>query len=188
MKRIILGSSSPRRKELLQSLDIQFEVRVKNTDESCPSNILAHDQALYVAKKKAAALRSELGADELLICADTVVVSEGLVMNKPQSEDEAFEMLTKLSGKTHEVVTGIVIESQQQQLTKSVVTKVEFTVIPASAIHYYIEKYKPLDKAGAYGIQEWIGYAFVKRIEGSYNNVVGLPTVEVYELIQQLNS
>lgn len=131
-------------------------------------------------------LRAELTDDEVLICADTVVIVNGLVMNKPQSEDEAFNMVKTLSGKSHEVVTGLVVCTKDQFLERSVVTTVEFIQIPDSAIDYYIQKYRPFDKAGAYGIQEWIGHAFVKRIEGSYNNVVGLPTAELYSMINSL--
>jgi septum formation protein len=188
MKKIILGSASPRRKELLTALDFKFEVRVKDTDESCPAEIPATDRAVYIAKKKAEALRGELNVDELLICADTVVIIEDTVLNKPQSAEDAFNMLLKLSGKSHHVVTGVVVCTKEQMIEKSVVTTVEFETIPLSAIEYYISNYKPFDKAGAYGIQEWIGYAYVKRIEGSYNNVVGLPTVELNQMIQVLNS
>lgn len=186
MKKIILGSSSPRRKELLASLDFPFEVRTKEIDESCPPDIPVLKRALYVARKKADELRSELKSNELLICADTVVIVDQHVMNKPQTHEDAFNMLTKLSGKVHLVATGIVVCTKDQQLEQTVITEVEFNEIPVSAIEYYVKNYAPFDKAGAYGIQEWIGYAFVKRIDGSYNNVVGLPTSELYQMIQSL--
>ncbi len=183
MKKIILGSASPRRKELLYSLDFEFEVRVKETDETCPNEVPPIDRALYIAWKKASVLRAELESDELLVCADTVVISDKIVLNKPTNEQEAREMLRSLSGKTHTVATGLVVCTKDRFLEKTVLTKVEFIEIPYSAIDYYIDRYKPFDKAGAYGIQEWIGHAFVKRIDGSYNNVVGLPTSELYEMI-----
>lgn len=186
MKKLILGSGSPRRKELLASLDLQFDIRTKDTDESCPDEIPSKGRALYIAWKKANELRSELTDDEILICADTVVIVDGIVMNKPVSHEGAFDMLSKLSGKMHEVATGIVVCTKDQDLEQTVVTKVEFNEIPVSAIEYYIKTYKPYDKAGAYGIQEWIGYAFVKKIEGSYNNVVGLPTAELYSMISSI--
>jgi septum formation protein len=186
MKKIILGSASPRRKELLYSLGFKFDVRVKETDETCPREIAPIDRALYIAWKKASVLRPELESNELLVCADTVVISGEKVLNKPANQFEAQEMLRSLSGKTHTVATGLVVCTKDRFLEKTVLTKVEFMEIPYSAIDYYIDRYKPFDKAGAYGIQEWIGHAFVKRIDGSYNNVVGLPTSELYEMINSL--
>lgn len=186
MKKIILGSASPRRKELLAALDFEFEVRIKETDENYPEEIPVLERALFIAKKKAEAIRSELKSGEILVCADTMVICDGTVLNKPQTHEEAFNMLSRLSGRKHQVVTGLVVTSIKQQLEKSVITDVEFDELPISAIEYYIKNYKPFDKAGSYGIQEWIGFAFVKRINGSYNNVVGLPTVEVYEMINSI--
>jgi septum formation protein len=185
VKKLILGSGSPRRRELLSELGFSFEVRTKDTDESC-DGVPANEQALFVAEKKAIALIDTLAENEILLCADTVVIHNQQTLNKPSDRVEAIQMLTWLSGHTHDVTTGIVVYHCGQFIRQSVTTEVEFFPIPNEAIERYVDTMRPFDKAGSYGIQEWIGHAFVKRINGSYNNVVGLPTCEVYALLKEL--
>jgi septum formation protein len=185
VKKLILGSGSPRRRELLSELGFSFEVRTKDTDESC-DGIPANDQALFVAEKKANALIPSLAENEILLCADTVVIHKNQTLNKPSGQDEAMAMLTSLSGNTHIVTTGIVIFHEGNFIKESVTTEVEFLPISKEAIEHYVNNMRPFDKAGSYGIQEWIGHAFVKRINGSYNNVVGLPTCEVYAILSKV--
>ena len=185
MKKLILGSGSPRRRELLSELGFSFEVRTKDTDESC-DGIPANDQALFVAEKKANALIPSLSQNEILLCADTVVIHEDQTLNKPAGRVEAIAMLSSLSGNTHYVTTGIVVYHDRRFIKQSVTTEVEFLPLSKDAIEHYVDTMRPFDKAGSYGIQEWIGHAFVKRINGSYNNVVGLPTSEVYAILKEL--
>ena len=186
MKKIILASASPRRKELLSALGFDFEIRIRDIDETCPDSIPAADRAIWIANKKAEAWRDELKENEILLCADTVVVLDDHVLNKPVSIEDAFNMLMALSGKTHSVITGVVVETKNRSVKASVKTLVTFNEIPVASIKYYLDQFKPLDKAGAYGIQEWIGHAFVSEIKGSYNNVVGLPTHEVYAMLKDI--
>jgi septum formation protein len=183
--KIILGSASPRRKELLSAAGFSFEVRTKDTDESFPSELPSDEVALFVATKKLEALLENLEEDAVLICADTTVVVEKQILNKPKDAAEAREMLQTLSNRSHKVITGVCIASKQKSHSFSVVTTVFFKELSSDEIEYYIQEFKPFDKAGGYGIQEWIGHAAIVRIEGSYNNVVGLPTHEVYEALQQ---
>ncbi|MES2799562.1 MAG: Maf family nucleotide pyrophosphatase [Bacteroidota bacterium] len=186
MKKIVLGSGSPRRKELLASLGFEFTIRTKDTDESCPEDFPLYERALYIAEKKAAALLPDLAEDEILLCADTMVLLNSEMINKPSSYEDAVNMLSKLSGNVHEVITSVVIQTKSEKLTKSVLTKVYFEYIPQEDIIRYVKEFNPLDKAGSYGIQEWIGHAYVKKIEGSFNNVIGLPTVEVNQILHKL--
>ena len=183
--KLILGSKSPRRKELLAGLGFDFEVRTKETNESFPAEMQPSDVALYIASKKAADLVSELTEAELLICADTVVIIDSTILGKPESREEAIAMLRALSGKTHTVITGVVLVSLKKEVQLSVATSVVFNSLGLEEIENYIDLYQPFDKAGSYGIQEWIGYAAIERIEGSYTNVVGLPTHEVYQALKQ---
>ena len=182
--KIILGSASPRRKELLSAAGFSFEVRTKDTDESFPSELPSDEVALFVATKKLHALLENLEDDAVLICADTTVVVDNLILNKPKDAAEASEMLHTLSNRSHKVITGVCIASKQKSHSFSVVTTVLFKELSPVEIDFYIQKFKPFDKAGGYGIQEWIGHAAIVRIEGSYNNVVGLPTHEVYEALR----
>lgn len=183
--KILLASNSPRRKELLAGLDIDFEVKVlKGIDESYPSSLTGGDIPLYIAEKKAAAYEALLDDDTLIITADTIVWLDGEVLGKPADEAEACNMLRKLSGKTHQVFTGVCLLSKQLKESFSCQSDVTFCTLSDEQIAYYVNKYKPLDKAGAYGVQEWIGYVGVERIEGSYFNVMGLP---VQRLSKALN-
>ena len=180
-KKIILGSKSPRRKELLAGLGISFTIKTKDTDESYPENLSPIDVPVYIARKKSDALRDELKNDEVIICADTVVIIDNTILGKPRNEEEAKKMLQLLSGKTHFVTTGVVIASNSNTKSFHSTTEVTFKDLSEVEIDYYIKNYKPYDKAGSYGIQEWIGFIGVTSIKGSYFNVVGLPIQELYE-------
>lgn len=172
--KIILASNSPRRKELLAGLDVDFEVRVLGgIDESYPEGLTMTEIPEYISRKKAMAYT--LASDELLITADTIVYLDSQVLGKPKDEAEAEHMLSALSGKTHHVVTGVTLRTDEKMHTFSAVTEVTFDNLTREQIAYYVSKYRPMDKAGAYGIQEWIGYVGVKSLNGSYFNVMGLP-------------
>ena len=183
---LILSSNSPRRKELLAGLDIPFEVRViEDIDESYPDSLPTGEIAEYIAQKKAAAY--EVGNDEVLITADTIVVLDDQILGKPADAEEAKQMLRSLSGKTHHVITGVCLKSRDQQHHFSVISEVTFKTLADEEISYYVENYKPFDKAGAYGIQEWIGYIGVTGLSGSYFNVMGLPVQRIYEELKKFN-
>ena len=183
-----MASNSPRRKELLAGLDVQFEVRIiPGIDESYPDTLPTMEIAEYIAQKKAKAYRETMADDELIITADTIVVLDDKVLGKPKDAEEARCMLHALSGKTHQVVTGVVLTTKELQKHFSVVSNVTFKTLSDNEIDYYVDTYKPMDKAGAYGIQEWIGYVGVTRLEGSYFNVMGLPVQRIYEAMSTLN-
>lgn len=179
---LILASNSPRRKELLRGLDLDFEVRVlPNVAETYPADFGALDVAEYIATEKALAYKNEITEHDLVITADTVVVIGNSVLGKPSDKTEACAMLHRLSGRTHQVVTGVCLTTTDRQRHFSVVTDVTFKHLSDEEIAYYVNRYKPYDKAGAYGIQEWIGYIGVTAINGSYFNVMGLPVQRIYE-------
>jgi septum formation protein len=180
--KIILATNSPRRKELLTQLGIPFEVRSREIDESYPKSFRPEAVAVYVAEKKANSFL-EILTDELLIAADTIVSIEDEIFGKPKDTHEAKMMLNRLSGKPHEVITGVALLYMQKIYSFYEKTTVHFKELSATEIEYYINKYQPFDKAGAYGIQEWIGMVAVTGIEGSYTNVVGLPTARLYHEI-----
>lgn len=180
--KIILSSNSPRRKELLAGLDLDYEVRVMaGIDESYPCNLLTSEIPVYISKKKAAAYTIAEG--ELVLTADTVVVLGDEVLGKPKDETDAKRMLRELSGKTHQVITGVCLTTTNKQQAFAVTTDVTFKILTDEEIDYYVTQYKPLDKAGAYGIQEWIGYIGVTSLNGSYFNVMGLPVQRIYEAL-----
>ena len=181
--KIILGSGSPRRKELLANLGFTFEVRTKDTNESYPSKMTCEEVPTFLAKQKANALLPELSNDELLICADTVVILDNQILGKPANKEEAIAMLNSLSGNKHDVITGVFIGNSKKQLVFSEKTAVTFNKLSQTDINHYIDNYQPFDKAGSYGIQEWIGAIGITKIIGSYANVMGLPTHKVYELL-----
>ena len=184
-KRIILSSNSPRRQELLKGLDIDFTIRtIDGVDESYPENMPAEDVALFISKKKAEAYRTTIQDDELVITADTVVCIHNKVLGKPQDEAQAKQMLRTLSGETHLVVTGVTLTTKEKQTAFSAKSSVTFSSLSEEEISYYVEKYKPMDKAGSYGIQEWIGYVGVEQINGSFFNVMGLPVHRLYKEIK----
>ncbi len=182
---LILSSNSPRRKELLSGLGMDYEIRViPDIDESYPSDLPVFEIAKYVSMKKAEAYKSTMADDELIITADTIVVLGDKVLGKPHSLDGAKEMLSMLSGRTHHVVTGVCLTTKQKQKSFSVITDVTFKSLTQKEINYYVDKFQPLDKAGAYGIQEWIGYIGVTSIHGSYFNVMGFPVQRIYQELQ----
>lgn len=184
---IILASNSPRRRELLAGLGLDFEVRVlQGVDEDYPATLPVDEVAEYIAAEKAAAYRSAMGPDELIVTADTVVICDGSVLGKPVDAEDACRMLRQLSGKTHHVVTGVCLTTREAQRRFSVRTEVTFKALTEQEISYYVETYRPLDKAGAYGIQEWIGYIGCTGLRGSYYNVMGLPVQRIYAELQQL--
>ena len=179
--KVLLASNSPRREELLRGMDIDFEIKVlPDIDETYPSNLALEEVAEFVAQKKATSYYSILKENELMITADTVVVLEGKIYGKPKDEEEAKEMLLALSGKTHRVISGVCLTSTTKQTCFSVISDVEFSDLTNEEIEYYVERYSPLDKAGSYGVQEWIGYIGVKHISGSYYNIMGLPIQRLY--------
>ena len=185
---IILASNSPRRKELLAGLGLPFEVRVlQDIDESYPDDLPVSEVALYIAGKKADAYRTSLADDELVITADTVVIVGDEILGKPVDEADAERMLRLISGRTHQVTTGVCMLTRETERRFAVTTDVTFKQLSDDEIHYYITKYKPFDKAGAYGIQEWIGYIGVTGLHGSYYNVMGLPVQRIYETLQQID-
>lgn len=185
-KRIILGSGSPRRRELLSGLDVQFTVDTGNTfEESVPADASPADVPLLMALGKSHGFHRPLEADELLITADTVVIVDGAVLGKPHSREEAVQMLRLLSGREHLVVSGVVFRTPDCERTATDTTVVHVAPLDEEEIAYYIDTYKPFDKAGGYGIQEWLGYAAMGRIEGSFYNVMGFPVHKVWELLQE---
>ena len=185
--RIVLASNSPRRKELLTRLGIPFEVRVmQDIDESYPETIPVNEVALHIAGKKADAYREVMGEDELIITADTVVIVGKEILGKPTDAADAARMLQALSGRTHQVTTGVCMVARDQDRRFSVTTDVTFKQLTPEEISYYIDTFKPYDKAGAYGIQEWIGCIGVTGLNGSYYNVMGLPIQRIYQVLKAL--
>lgn len=184
---IVLASNSPRRKELLAGLDVDYEVRiVPGIDESYPDTLSGEEIPQYISRKKAEAYERTMSRDELVITADTIVWSEGQVLGKPHSEAEACRMLGMLSGRTHEVITGVTLMTASEKRTFAVVSEVTFDNLSEEEIRYYVDRYRPMDKAGAYGIQEWIGYVGVSSLRGSYFNVMGLPVQRLYKELKTL--
>lgn len=181
-KYILLASNSPRRKELLAGLDVKFEVvTLPDIDESYPDHLKGEDIALYIARKKAAAYKSLLNDSQIILTADTIVCLENEVFGKPADAEDARNMLRRLSGKTHQVITGVTLANKDKEVAFASVTDVTFDQLSEDEIEYYITNFKPFDKAGAYGIQEWIGFIGVKSINGSYFNVMGLPVQKLYQ-------
>lgn len=179
--RLILASNSPRRKELLAGLGLEYEVRtLPDVDESYPETLQGGDIPLFISKIKADAYKTLLQPDELMITADTIVWMDGMVLGKPRNRFGAIEMLRQLSGGVHYVYTGVSITTQTRQESFYVATEVRFANLTDEEIVYYVDTYQPMDKAGAYGVQEWIGYIGVENISGSYFNVMGLPVQRLY--------
>lgn len=181
---LILGSQSPRRQELLQQAGYKFDVRSIDFDESYPEDLPAGDVAEYIAKGKNDAYRSQFPTDTI-ITADTVVISNQTILGKPQNKEEAIKMLSLLSGTTHSVITGVTISSPEKHQSVSSHTEVKVRLLSIKEIEYYIDHFSPFDKAGAYGIQEWFGLTMIKKVNGSYYNVVGLPVDKVYKLLTE---
>lgn len=184
--KIILASGSPRRQQFFKDLDLDFEIRIREVEEVFPPHLQSYEITNYLAKLKADAF-NDLNTDELLITSDTLVLLDGKTLGKPSSEEDAIKMLQNLSGKTHEVITSVCFKTKKKTEIIHEVTKVTFSELSLESIQYYITKYKPLDKAGSYGIQDWIGLIGISKIEGSYTNVVGLPTEKVYQYLLKFN-
>lgn len=184
---VILASNSPRRKELLAGLGIDFEIRtLPDVDESYPETLSGADIPLYISKEKADAYRDMLAPGELMITADTIVWIDGTVLGKPKDREDALWMLRQMSGRTHEVFTGVCITTTGWQRSFSARTEVRFASLSDEEITYYVDKYRPMDKAGAYGVQEWIGFIGVEYISGSYYNIMGLPVQRLYRELSKL--
>ena len=180
-----MGSNSPRRRELLAGLDINFEVQtIAGIDESYPETLEAKEIPVYLAKKKAEAYLSTMPEDELLITADTIVWTFDQILGKPKDREEAIEMLRKLSGQVHEVITGVCLTTKEKMVSFAATSSVHFAELEEEEIIYYVDNYRPFDKAGSYGIQEWIGYVAVESINGSFYNVMGLPVRLLYQQLK----
>lgn len=180
--KVILASNSPRRKELLAGLGVDYEVRtLPDVDESYPDTLQGADIPLYIAKEKADAYRNMLQPGELMITADTIVWLDGRVLGKPKDQEDALCMLRDMSGRTHEVFTGVCITTTEWQRSFAAQTEVRFAELSEEEITYYVDKFQPMDKAGAYGVQEWIGFIGVENISGSYYNIMGLPVQRLYK-------
>lgn len=185
--KIILASNSPRRKELLSGLGVDYEVKtLPDVDESYPDGLSGEEIAKHISRGKAEAYRSLIQADELVITADTIVWLDGTVMGKPKDEEEAKDMLMRLSGKTHQVITGVCLTTASMQTTFATVTDVTFATLTDEEVDYYVTRYQPMDKAGSYGVQEWIGFVGVENLSGSYFNVMGLPIQRLYTELKKL--
>ena len=187
-KIIVLGSASPRRKTLLRAIINDFEIKVSDLDEEYPKNLKEKEISEFLAIQKSDVLSIKIKKNEILITADTIVIKGGQILNKPKNKTQAKEMLVFLSGSSHKVITSVCLRDQQKKLVFSSITKVFFKPLSDSEINYYVEEYKPLDKAGSYGIQEWIGLIGITKIEGSYFNVVGLPIEKLYQKLIQFAS
>jgi septum formation protein len=181
---IILASQSPRRKQLLQDAGFHFEVRPTDIPEDFPADMPPFEVAPFLAQKKAHAARHFIRQDELVLASDSVVILDGIIFNKPENPDEARNMLRRLSGNTHTVVTGVCLLSKDKEQVFSGVSQVSFDPLSEEEISFYLDTFQPYDKAGAYGIQEWIGLCKISRIEGTYSNVMGLPMDLVYKALQ----
>lgn len=184
--KVILASNSPRRKELIAGLGVDYEVRtLPDVDESYPETLKGADIPLYIAKEKADAYLGMMQPGELIITADTIVWLDDKVLGKPRDREEALQMLRDMSGRTHEVFTGVCLTTTEWQRSFAAQTEVRFSPLSEEEITYYVDKYKPMDKAGAYGVQEWIGFIGVENISGSYYNIMGLPVQKLYrELLE----
>ncbi|MDN3673584.1 Maf-like protein [Flavobacterium branchiarum] len=184
---LILASGSPRRQQFFKDLDLDFEIRLKDVEEIYPPELKGKEITDYLAVLKADAFDGDLKTNEILITSDTIVWHNDKALGKPKDEEDAFRILKSLSDTTHEVITSVCFKTNAKSVIINDTTKVTFTALSDEAILYYLKNYKPYDKAGAYGIQEWIGFIAVAKIEGSYTNVMGLPTHKVYEYLSTLD-
>lgn len=191
MKSIVLASRSPRRKQLLEWAEIDFDILVKETDESFPTELSVTEVPVHIARNKALAVQQSdiykrYESGNIIVAADTIVVLDNSIIGKPVDEEEAIKILTRLSGKIHHVITGVVMMTDRKEIAFSDTTEVSFHELSSEQINYYVENYKPLDKAGAYAIQEWIGVTGIKSIKGDFYNVMGLPVSRVVKELQNL--
>jgi septum formation protein len=185
---LILASGSPRRQQFFKDLDLEFEIRLKEIEEVYPPELKAGEITNYLAELKANAFEGELNENEILITSDTIVWHNNKALGKPKDEQDAFAILKSLSNATHEVITSVCFKTKEKSEIISEITKVTFNTLSDESIRYYLTHYKPYDKAGAYGIQEWIGFIGVAKIEGSYTNVMGMPTDKVYDYLNNLDN
>ena len=184
MKKIILASQSPRRKQLLEWAEVPFEIMSRETDETFPEGLTVNEAAIYIAHQKALAVHSILSSETIILAADTIVVLKGRIIGKPRNRGEAIRILSDLSGNKHTVITGVVIKQAEKEISFADSTEVYFHELTTAQIEFYVDKYKPYDKAGAYAIQEWIGVVGIKSVVGDFYNVMGLP---VSRVVQTLN-
>jgi septum formation protein len=187
-KRVILASQSPRRKQLLEQAGIPFEVKVVDTAETFPDDMAIPEVPVHIARQKSAAVAALCNADDIIITADTVVVLDDTIIGKPKDREDAIRILSALSGRIHRVITGVVIKREQEELSFSKETAVHFKPLTTEQITYYVDTYKPYDKAGAYAIQEWIGAVGIDRIDGCFYNVMGLPVSNVVEALEAITA
>jgi septum formation protein len=184
---IILASQSPRRKQLLEWAEVKFEVIVSNSDESYPAELPFDEIAMHIARNKAIAVEQGKQVEKPVLAADTIVVLEGKIIGKPAGREEAIDILTALSGKTHEVITGVVIRHKGKEIAFADTTTVNFHQLSTEQINYYVDQYKPYDKAGAYAIQEWIGVTGIRSVSGDFYNVMGLPVSRVLQELKRIS-
>jgi septum formation protein len=187
MRKIILASQSPRRKQLLEWAEIPFEVLVRSTDEHFPPTLPIEQVPVYIARNKALAVQQEVADDALILAADTIVVLNDHVIGKPVHREDAVSMLMALSGSTHRVITGVVLKKGQEEISFEDITEVQFHSLTIEQIEYYVDRYQPFDKAGGYAIQEWIGVTGIKSITGDFYNVMGLPVSRVIKALQEFD-
>jgi septum formation protein len=187
MKKIILASQSPRRKQLLEWAEVSFEIVVRETDETFPGGLNVEEAAIYIARQKALAVQSIVEEDAVILAADTIVVLKGRIIGKPGDREEAIRILSDLSGQKHMVITGVVITNGKKQISFSDRTEVYFHDLTRQQIEFYVDKYQPYDKAGAYAIQEWIGVIGIRSVSGDFYNVMGLPISRVVKELKKLN-
>jgi len=183
-RKIVLASKSPRRHELMKGLGIPFEVRTKEVDESFDPELKGEEIPLFLARKKAEAFLPDLKQEEILVTSDTVVWLGDRVFNKPENREEAIDMISTLSGRSHEVITAVCLSSKEQSMVESETTEVRFGELEPESIAWYVDRFRPFDKAGGYGIQEWIGYVGIESIQGSFYNVMGFPTRMFYRELE----
>jgi septum formation protein len=185
---LILASGSPRRQQFFKDLDLEFEIRLREVEEVYPIELKAQEITNYLAKLKADAFEGELNENEILITSDTIVWHNNKALGKPKDKEDALAILKSLSNSSHQVITSVCFKTKEKSELISEITKVTFTNLSDDVIQYYLDNYKPFDKAGAYGIQEWLGYVGVAKIEGSYTNVMGLPTDKVFEYLNKIDN
>jgi len=183
MERIVLASQSPRRKQLLEWAEVPFDVVIKETDELYPADLPAEEVPVYIARNKALAVKEELSHERIILAADTVVVLQDRIIGKPKDRNNAIEILQSLSGQKHQVITGVVILTPEEELSFADITEVWFHELSLEQIIFYIDKYKPYDKAGGYAIQEWIGVTGIRAVKGDFYNVMGLPVSRVVQAL-----
>ena len=186
MQKIILASQSPRRKQLLEWAEVPFAIVVKETDESYPEDVSMNEIAVHIARNKALAIKFTVDASMPILAADTIVVLQGLIIGKPKDREDAVNILSSLSGKQHQVITGVVLLHNEKEIAFAETTEVIFHELNLAQIEFYVDNYKPYDKAGAYAIQEWIGVVGIKNINGDFYNVMGLPVSRVVQALQSL--